>query len=166
MGEGIAVIDFNGDGIADKVGLRWASYTSCLGVKCKEDSLLAVTHFEPVITSAEVGTKNKDKFIDVETLQGLEACGKSYKVGQKFPDSPSDHKSPITRVLTSFSLKTKEERNLASREMEYSLRLYMQLEPEVSDGIHKKSARTICGPFFDDTVFADDPEKDSKVAGR
>ncbi len=161
MGEGAGAVqnkipvgtpDFNQDGYPDTVEWRWAYKTIAYG---------AHTYSDPVITVAKVRTK--DEFVDLRVVRTIQACGKEFTIGNKFEDSKK-RKNPISRIVTGFFLKAKQEPNKVSGHMDYGLRLYAQLEPEIPDGTHHKSSRSICGPFFDKTLFADDPDKNSDAS--
>ena len=148
------VIDFNGDGIVDRVGLRWIERSSWIGQSSAK----------PVVTSAKLGTKEGGESVSLKQVQSLQACGTEYKVGKLFPDTV-ESKSPITRKLTEFFVKMRKERNPNSGNMGYSLRLYMRLAPEVADDTHRRSSRTICGPFFDKTFSIEDSDNNNFPIG-
>ena len=150
------VIDFNGDGIVDHVGLRWVENSNWIGI----------SSVRPVVTSAKLGQKEGGDPVSLKKVQSLQACGTEYKVGKLFPDT-AESKSPITRRLTEFFVKIrkKKEKDPASGNMGYSLRLYMQLAPEVPDDTHRRSSRTICGPFFDRTFSIEDSDNNNFPIG-
>lgn len=142
------VIDFNGDGKPDQIQWLW-----------KVVSRAFSSYSDPTVTVAKLGTANKDQYIDLRTVRGLTACGQKLKIGDIIKDDPKESDRPINRIVTGFFVKAKQETNKISGRVDYGLRLYAQLEPEIPDGSHRKSTRTLCGPFFDSTLFADDPDK-------
>lgn len=150
------VVDLNGDGIGDTVEGRWKPHKNWIGI----------ISYQPVITSAKLGVKNGTP-LDLKEAKEVESQGTLYKKGEKRPDSPTKHKSPITRVLTDFLVKPEHVRNVTLDQMEYYARLCMGLTPEnYPDGIHKKSSRAIGISVF---LVADpntNPSNDSFKAER